>query len=412
MKKKISNLLIALMVITSFFVYAPNSNAQISLNSYTSVTTNQAASSTTPQIISFDQVYSGTISDVNDIDLYVINQSYGGKITAYMQVPQNSGIDYNISLFKQDESTGDLKFVAGCDYPEMSNEIFSYISDSGVYIVAIGLKKLETSPEPYQFILMNSLSYSSNEPNDNLYQIKEYKFGEEYKDTIDNPLDEDYYHFTIPENGKYKLNINNPSANVNLRAVVQDSNLAVKSDTNTNGTFEIELEKGFHIIRFFAEQGFDPNTEYSFTLQNANAVEKKQPVRAVITKIVSDQGANGSTVPYPEGRKWRVKGGFTAYGVLYDKDGNPVPNEHIFIGTNTKLSDKSHIGEGDTNENGEFIIKVSNLDPARGDYMYDTGVSYHYYDIISFVVLTPDATVLDCNIYDLYHFAYSIYHKF
>lgn len=100
------------------------------------------------------------ISNINDINMYVLNQSYGGKITAYMQVPQNSGIDYNISLFKQDEATGDLKFVAGCDYPEMSNEIFSYISDSGVYVVAVWLKKLETSPEPYQFILMNSLSYS------------------------------------------------------------------------------------------------------------------------------------------------------------------------------------------------------------------------------------------------------------
>lgn len=362
-------------------------------------------------IIAFNKVYQGQIDDIEKMDMYALENTQGGKITVYMQVPKNAGIDYNIYLFKKNSQSGDVELVGGCEYPAAVNDNFSLICDEGVYVIAVGLKKLDVPAEPYYFTVTHTIAYSSYEPNDNLFQIKQYTLGEEYKDTIDNQYDEDCFHFDIPEDGKYVLTIDNPASNVKLQSELQDQNLNIKLHTDKNGEYEIDLEKGFHIIRFLSEEGYNIGTEYTFSIKKKDeAVNPVQvPARAEITDITSP--GVGGYIPYPQGRRWRVKTSCVVYGKLYDENNNPAGGIPVRARMFSKFKNDWVIGEYVTKADGTFEITMPDLSHAVGEYEYYGPVSYHYYDIAPFEIQVNGIT-MRCNESSVYHFAYSKYHKF
>ena len=65
------------------------------------------------QVINFGQVVKNQISTAGELQTYLLEQTQPGKITIYMDVPQDAGINYDLYLYRYKKDTGDLEFVDG-----------------------------------------------------------------------------------------------------------------------------------------------------------------------------------------------------------------------------------------------------------------------------------------------------------
>lgn len=124
-----------------------------------------------------------------------------------------------------------------------------------------------------------------------------------------------------------------------------------------------------------------------------------------ISDITSDGGVAGF-VNYGYGSKWRVKTNITVNGVAYGTNGQPIANAAVVIEIDVKGSATPATTAVTTNSSGAFSAPMT-LIAAIGQYQYDNGVSWHYYDIVP-IKFRSNNQALTANIVDLYHFAYAV----
>lgn len=222
------------------------------------------------QVINFGQVVKNQISTAGELQTYLLEQTQPGKITIYMDVPQDAGINYDLYLYRYKKDTGDLEFVDGSINAAGRYELVSVICEPGTYAIGIMLKDLTAAPKEYAFIAAHSSNYSANEPNDKLNQAKEYPLGTVLKDSMDNPFDEDYYWVKVEEEADYQVILKNIPENAQYHVSLFDTSynlVAGNSLTSEKTNFNAgKLAAGIYIIHIAAEQGYSDTQEYEFQL--------------------------------------------------------------------------------------------------------------------------------------------------
>lgn len=250
---------------SSFF----NKNQRLMANRSEFADENQA----TP-VINFEQVVQDRITTPGSLQVYLLENSSPGKITVYMNVPEDSGINYDLYLYRYNEQTGGFDFVDGSVNPSGSFEQIAAICDQGVYVVGVELKNLTTQVQDYAFKAVYSETYSSNEPNDKISQSKEYKIGTVLKDSIDNEFDKDYYITQVTTGSTYEVILDKIPDNAKYHVVVYDSDLNFVGGnyiTKDNKNFSIgNLSQGVYLIQIGTSQGYSASNEYEFQLLQKN----------------------------------------------------------------------------------------------------------------------------------------------
>lgn len=222
-------------------------------------------------VISFNQVVQCSATTEGALQVYLLEQQQGGKITVFMDVPKSQDINYDLYLYKNNFDTGELDFVAASGNGAGVYEQVSAICDPGVYVIGVHLKELKGASMPCAFIANSTPVYSSNEPNDKINQAKEYTVNTFLRDSIDNSFDEDYYYFQVEENGQYQAIFKNIPESARYHASIYDTSLnhiaGYTFDLKNNTVNFGNLEKGVYILMIASESGFDANKEYEFKLQ-------------------------------------------------------------------------------------------------------------------------------------------------
>lgn len=160
------------------------------------------------------------------------------------------------------------------------------------------------------------------------------------------------------------------------------------------------LAAGNYYIRTRATTyGGDNTSTYTLTGSFATAAAR-----------VNVTSAGNAFIDYGQGKFWRIDGSATITGTAYDSDGNLIPNANIEINVPVVVGNTIKTASGTTDSQGNFSITL-NLGSAAGQNQYDTGVSYHYYDVVP-IYFYSNGTQITSNISYIYHFAYSVYHPF
>ncbi|EJU21087.1 hypothetical protein HMPREF1143_0060 [Peptoanaerobacter stomatis] len=222
------------------------------------------------KIINFGEVITSNITTAGQLQVYLLEQTQKGKITVYMDVPNDAGINYDLYLYRYNSQTDQLEFVDGSGNPAANYEQLSSICEPGVYVVGVMLKDLTTNPAPCAFIATNSTKYSQYEPNDKINQAKEYEMETLLKDSIDNPFDEDYYVTRITNQADYQVVLQNAPEGAKYYVQLFDSSLNFVSGAYIepqNNNFKTgTLQQGVYLIKIASSQGYDENTEYEFII--------------------------------------------------------------------------------------------------------------------------------------------------
>ncbi|WP_238918578.1 hypothetical protein [Clostridium sp. YIM B02555] len=354
--------------------------------------------------IDIGSVYGDSITSEGAERWYAFNNSFIQKLTVIMQAPNSTNIDYDLYLFKYNEQTNDLDLVADSLYSGSANEHLSTIGQKGIYFIGINSVKGFDDKNQFQLAVMSSDKYGSNEPDDNIFQAKEYANSLSIEDTIDNEFDEDWSKLQLNEDTNGILSFQNSSSKGDYEVKLYDENRSLIATLKNNNSLAKTFPKGIYYTRVLSLSGADPDATYKLKF------EKKVPIdsnitRATITNISTN--ANGGYMDYGYGKKWRVYYEMTVQGTAYNKDGIPVANQPIAAGTVVRLNNKPCNQTGMTDANGNFSISI-HLGPAVGEYSFDNRISTHYYDIIPFFMVAGNGEI-STNVNSLYHFAYSMY---
>lgn len=146
----------------------------------------------------FDDDYyvtSGTISTVGGYRWYAFQTEAETKVTALMVM--NQTMDADFYLYKLNEDTMQLEFVNGSAVDGAGEmEYYTDIIGQGVYFIGInGYSGTGTFTFAFYKCTYDALA----EFNDTLASAIDVTYGQQYSGVIDNPMDHDFYTFTLSE---------------------------------------------------------------------------------------------------------------------------------------------------------------------------------------------------------------------
>ncbi|WP_315068940.1 hypothetical protein [uncultured Clostridium sp.] len=350
--------------------------------------------------IELSSAYQDTMTSEGAERWYVFQNSFIQKLTAILQAPNSPNVNYELYLYKLNEQTGNLEFVAGSAYGT-GYENLSALGQKGYYYLKVSSVEGFDAENPFIFEVMTSDKYGANEPDDNIWEAKPYSKSLSIEDTIDNDFDEDWSSLKLDSDTNGTLSFQNSSTKGNYEVLVYDSTLSLVATLKNNDTLNKKFPAGTYYMRVLSLSGSDPNATYKLNFVNKDSIITS----ATVTNISSD--ADGGNVDYGYGKFWRVHYSMTVQGTAYNQYGKPVANQPIGAGTVLVINNKPCTGTAYTDANGNFSINVT-LGPAAGQYVYNTGMFTHYFDIIPFNMASSNG-VITTNVSYLYHFAYSIY---
>lgn len=164
----------------------------IQLESQSSFTTQTNDNPNNAQYIQMDTVYSDYLTEQIQTRWYVFEASEAGKLTAYMQTVASTFVDYDLHLFKLNESTMTLEDQVYSTYGPSMNEQVATLTTGGIYFIAIDSWNGYDNTNPFAFIVTHSPSFDNNEPDDNIWQATIYSTTFNHFGTIDNEFDQDW----------------------------------------------------------------------------------------------------------------------------------------------------------------------------------------------------------------------------
>lgn len=210
-------------------------------------------------------------------------------------------------------------------------------------------------------------------------------------------------YFIINQQQNLYTRLNNSSSNITYQVDIFDSSLNHLITFNQNTNYNnYNFSAGDYFLRVISNT-YDPGNEYSLQIQNSYGA----PSKVNVTRINSDTGVEGY-IDYGYGRFWRVKGFMNIQGKLLDQNGKPVPYTNVEFLTMKVLNNEIRQGSAITDSQGNFVVSITGLDPAVGEFSYSTGRNTHLYDIIPLIARSEGVEIYSDESW-LYHFAYSYY---
>lgn len=345
-------------------------------------------------------------STTGESQWYRINSAIAQKITARLEGPAISAVDYDLRLHRYDAASGSLIKVSESLNRATALEQASLIATPGTYYAEVtSVSGLDTQ-NPYRLTYVSTLSYDSSEADDSPWQAPPLPVSGALtisNRTKDNAWDEDWNRIVLSRDAKllFLLHKNDdrtiPFGQRSLQ--VFNSTLGLVQTIPAFAFTYVSLPAGTYYLNY---PGTGALTGYSLRVADRTPLPAS---RVQVNDISTDDGVYGF-INYGQGNKWRVKRNIIVTGVAYSSVNLAVPDAQITIEIKPTGSVTPIRVAGTTNANGLFSIPIT-LPPASGYYSYNNVVSRHYYDIIPFKAYSSNV-LIPSNISDLYHFAYSV----
>ncbi|WP_139488518.1 peptidase [Brevibacillus dissolubilis] len=351
-----------------------------------------------------DTVVTDVITEEGGEQWFFFRNDQAGKVTVYMDTVDSTTVDYDLHMFKYNETTGALEEQVSSVYLAGQNENLSKIATPGYYFIAVNSASGFDAANPFAFIVKHSSQYDAAEPDDNAYYAKAKSDKFSVSQTIDNDFDEDWIKYNVTTATNFAVQLTNNGSGA-YRTDILDTNLNVLATLNQNTRYNIGFPQGTFFIRVISTTSVSPTQVY--TLSSAQTTV---PSQISVSRISSDGGVEGY-INYGYGSMWRIYRNITVTGQAKTASGTPAYNAPVTIRIIARLNNTVHLGTAITDSYGNFSIPISNITPARGDYSFYASASTHYYDIIPIDGYYGN-TRLSMNVSSLYHFAYSMYHPF
>ncbi len=328
-------------------------------------------------------------------------QTAAGKITIDLTTPNSTNVDYDAYIYQYDDAEGKITLIGGSENVNTANEHFAMMVDEGIYFILVNGYSGYDATNDYQLGLGYSAAYDTAEIDDTLATSTVVTTPFSVTGTIDNTYDHDFIKFTLTQSGAVTLSLKNDGSTSNIYRMDLYNGSGTAIGYLTQGqTGRATLAAGNYYIRTRATTyGGDNTSTYTLTGSFATAAAR-----------VNVTSAGNAFIDYGEGKFWRIDGSATIQGTAYDADGNLIPNANIEISVPVVVGNTVKTASGTTDSQGNFSISL-NLGSAAGQNQYDTGVSYHYYDVVP-IYFYSNGTQITSNISYIYHFAYSVYHPF
>lgn len=328
--------------------------------------------------------------------------SDAGKLTVDLTAPYSTGVDYDVYIYQYNDEEGSITLVSGSENEDTADEHFAMMTDAGVYFIMVNGYSGYDAVNSFQLGIGHSSTYDAAEIDDTYATAKTASIPFSITGTIDNAYDHDYVKITVTEAGAVSFTLtNNGSTSNSYRMDVYNAvgtNLGYLPQ-GYEGT--IALNPGNYFLRTRAtEYGGDGESTYTLT-----GSFKSSASRVTVTK------AGDAFIDYGHGKYWRIiNSANVVTGTAYDANGNPAANANIEIQVDIVKGNETRSVSGTTDSNGNFSIRL-NIGDGSGEYMYDSGVSYHYYDVVP-IRFYSNGTRISSDISYIYHFAYQVGHPF
>ncbi len=392
----------------------PVEDASTPIRSHTSTNTN-----TTPSTASYINVgnsYSQCLEEESETLWYFLYAD-PGKLTIHVNVPSN--VDYDLLLYKHNESTGMLDSVGYSCYENgtISFEHTSCISDGGYYFIAVaGYAGFDTI-NPFTLSTTLSNTYDSNEcddssflvlPNPGLIDI-------DVTGTIDNVLDMDYikYHYD-PQNSRVIINLDNVPSNFAVDIYNANNVLVGQLDTSTSGWSNINgFTEGDYYFSIYSTDGQTGNYSLKLFANNTNVTISNLSFSAYPNTVIHPAylGSESHIVDFGSGFRVTLNNYIVTNGTIVDSNSKPVPYYQISGKFVNERVPTPIIESVLTDEEGYLHLYISSPDVLGKRYTYaDNKYGYlfkYYYDFAEISLYDENSTRL--HLEDLYHFSHSEY---
>lgn len=328
--------------------------------------------------------------------------SDAGKLTVDLTAPYSTDVDYDVYLFKYNDEEGSISVIAGSENEDTADEHFAIMVEAGVYFILVNGYSGYDAVNSFQLGIGYSDTYDAAEIDDTFATATTVTVPFSITGTIDNAYDHDYVKITVTEPGAVAFTLsNNGSSNNTYRMDVYNA-AGIRLDDVLQGYEKtISLNPGNYYLRTRATV-YGGDSESTYTLTGSF---KTSAASVIVTK------AGDAFINYGQGQFWRIIDSANVItGIAYDANGNPAANANIEIQVDVVTGNATKTFSTTTDSNGNFSIRL-NIGNGAGRYIYDSGVSYHYYDLID-IRFYSNGTRITSNISKLYHFAYQVSHPF
>ncbi|MDE7089133.1 MAG: Ig-like domain-containing protein, partial [Prevotella sp.] len=304
-------------------------------------------------------------------------------------------------LYQYDDEDGMINLITGSENENTAEEHFALMVEEGIYFILVNGYSGYDAENDYQLGIGYSDTYDAAEIDDTFAASTVVNMPFSVTGTIDNPYDYDFIKFTLTQSGAVTLSLNNDGSTDNIyRMDLYNSSGTAIGYLTQGQKGRATLAAGNYYIRTRATTyGGDNTSTYTLTGSFATTAAR-----------VNVTSAGNAFIDYGEGKFWRIDHSATVTGTAYDSDGNLLPNANIEICVAVVFGNQIKTASGTTDSQGNFSIELD-LGVAAGRNKYDTGVSYHYYDVEP-IYFYSNGEQIRSNISYIYHYAYSVYHPF
>ena len=372
----------------------------------------------------FASTYSFENTDINNAEAITVNSmnydmiaeagqqrwylfwSDAGKLTLDLKTPDSTDVDYDVYLYQySDDDGGTVTLIDGSENENSADEHVARMIDEGVYFVLVnGYSGYDAN---HSFCL--GVGYSNNldsaEIDDHFSASTTVSVPFSVTGTIDNAYDHDYIKFTVTEESKMAFSL-------------------VNNGSSGNASYRMDLYNGAGISLGYVPEGYQGTVTLSagnyYARMSATAYGGDDTSTYTVTGSIEAIPASASRVnvtkagdafiDYGYGTFWRISNSTVVTGTAYDASGYPIANANIEIQVDVVPGNATRLASGITDSQGNFSINLY-LGYGLGQNKYDSGVSYHYYDIVP-IRFYSNGTQITSNISSIYHFAYQEMHDF
>lgn len=280
-------------------------------------------------------------------------------------------------------------------------EHFSRMVDAGIYFVLVNGYSGSDAQHPFTLGTVLSVYYDDQEVDDRLqdaFNLTSQSYS--VTGTIDNQFDIDIQQYSVSEAGRMYFTLRNNGSSNNIYAMeLLDSYGRILATLNQNTKYNVDLPKGIYFFKVFCSTY---GSDYSSTYTLSGDIRRS----AAKVKITHAGDAPRPIEDYKDGPYWRVTSTSYVSGIAYDANGYILPNADIVIIVTTKPNDLDVYATGKTDSQGNFKIQL-NLGGGYGTYVYSTGISRHYYDIVP-VSFQSNGKTIPADVDYFYHLAYQV----
>lgn len=213
--------------------------------------------------ISFDILYSDSISGKGVRRWYYFELTEQKKITLYMSPVADTSVDNDLVLYQLDTATGNLTEIARSQNGAACYELLSYVADAGYYFFCVAAYAGD-SANSFSFLARLSDKWDSLEGDDSLAQAPIQPINQPVKHTIDNAIDQDLSILQVSENGQYSINLYGVPDNCNYQLQIFDASMNQLATVANNSPLKVSIEAGAYVLKLLSTDGsFDADAEVS-----------------------------------------------------------------------------------------------------------------------------------------------------